>query len=78
MHPSARTIDPTEAVDRWVLQGLPWSWCSLPTVFMHLGVHGNPDGQATVKESLGRLVTAKKAGHREHALVSMYKRIKEN
>jgi len=67
-----------EAVDRWVLGRLPWSWCSLPTVYMHMGVHGQPDNCAKVLESLGRLVAAKKVGHRAHALVTMYKRIKEN
>jgi len=67
-----------EAVDRWVLGNLPWSWCSLPTVYMHMGVHGQPDNCAKVLESLGRLVAAKKAGHKDKGLVVMYKRIKEN
>lgn len=68
----------TDEIDRWVLGRLPWSWCSLPTVYMHMGAHGNESQQAMVREALGRLTVAKKAGIREHALVTMYKRIKEN
>lgn len=65
-----------EAVDRWVLGRVPWQWCSVPTIMMHLGVFGQKTEESKVLESLGRLVARKAVGHRDRGL-SMYKRLKE-
>lgn len=64
-----------EAVDRWVLGWVPWAWCSVPTIMMHLGVRGEMAEESKVLESLGRLVARKAVGHRDKG-ISMYKRIK--
>lgn len=77
-HPTKHPDTLESEEDQLTLKRLPWAWCSLPTVFMHMGVHGNVPKQARVLESLGRLVAAKKAGHKDRGLVVMYKRIKEN
>ena len=65
-----------EAIDQWVLNRVPWAWCSVPTIMMHLGVFGRAPDESKVQESMGRLVARKAVGHRDRG-ISMYKRIKE-
>ena len=73
---STRIGGTPEAVDRWVLNRVPWVWCSLPTIHMHLGVFGRPYDEATVAEALERLVARKAVGRKDKGLL-MFKRLKE-
>ena len=71
-----RIGDTPEAVDRWVLGRVPWAWCSVPTIMVHLRVFGQKLEETKVQESLARLVARKAVGHRDKG-ITMYKRIKE-
>jgi len=67
-----------DALDRGVLGKVPWSWCSLPTIYMHLGVFGKPTEEARILESLGRLVSRKAVDLQNKGLgITKYKRLKE-
>jgi hypothetical protein len=66
-----------EAVDRWVLSRVPWQWCSVPMIMMHLGVFGQKTEEEKILASLKRLVARKAVGNRDKGL-SMYKRLKDS
>ena len=70
-----RIGDTPEAIDPWVLNRVPWAWCSVPTIMMHLGVFGRAPDESKVRESLARLVARRAVGHRDKG-ITMYKRIK--